>query len=747
MSSRLRVKLDLGPHGKVIASVIGFDDAKAVAASRFNVDSGNVQLYVSDGEDLWELHPSAFQDVVAENGIIVAKALSALPPAPRQPPSASSSQPPIAPKQDGPQAMPLASSPVLAITSLPPARGAISGASQAASSSRTLRSRSSSTTSSASTESSSSTSSSSSSGSSSSSSSSSSSNEGRRSASVQDVTAINAAVRTIMGPNGLPVSSKERWDPKTHRLMFEKLNDIISSETIYYTRKYTEERYRIFQLLIDQYGDMGVKGNFLRGRTAAALISRVAGVLRTARERGEKIKQPFKFFFPNKKDDEVVPRSATAPSTSSNAGPSRAPAQAMGNGNRSQTLPAQANGQARKRKSKTARAAAAAASAMAPPTVPAAPSGSQIMTDGAQLTGNGRGKGKGQSNTQIKPAAQRTVPGQANPPQIRKRAPNVAAIPRRPPSPARAAKRPANGNATTNSPPQKQKATTQPAGQHHSTVNQRQSASANVTGGRDASVGRDPSRRAASSSRRSRSASPGPRDDHHAQERYPQSSRSDRLRDRSPIRMRDSWIRARDASPDRDSDGGRENGGAFRRARRPTVSLPRRPSWTDAPDQRETLDSRPDTLDSALFRAETRSPPPTEQPSTSRSNSNRWRGQASPRPPATAPDSPRTRRNAVERALEHLVSAGADVESLPGNRNGNGGKNRRWGSPHRTWRRENGDANDAARDSPDLRRSVARNQHQQQNGRGRRSDAADNGWPSSLHHSGHGSPRTPPRAD
>uniref|UniRef100_V5EFA3 Uncharacterized protein n=1 Tax=Kalmanozyma brasiliensis (strain GHG001) TaxID=1365824 RepID=V5EFA3_KALBG len=109
-----------------------------------------------------------------------------------------------------------------------------------------------------------------------------------------------------MGPNGLPVSSKERWDPKTHRLMFEKLNDIISSETIYYTRKYTEERYRIFQLLIDQYGDMGVKGNFLRGRTAAALISRVAGVLRTARERGEKIKQPFKFFFPNKKDDEVT---------------------------------------------------------------------------------------------------------------------------------------------------------------------------------------------------------------------------------------------------------------------------------------------------------------------------------------------------------------------------------------------------------------------------------------------------------
>ncbi|CDS00958.1 hypothetical protein [Sporisorium scitamineum] len=89
---RSRVKLDLGPHGKVLASVLDFDDAKAVAAGRFNVESSSLQLYVSDGEDLWELHPSAFQDVVAENGVIVAKVL-ARPPSPAvQPPAAAAAR-------------------------------------------------------------------------------------------------------------------------------------------------------------------------------------------------------------------------------------------------------------------------------------------------------------------------------------------------------------------------------------------------------------------------------------------------------------------------------------------------------------------------------------------------------------------------------------------------------------------------------------------------------------------------------
>ncbi|CDS00957.1 hypothetical protein [Sporisorium scitamineum] len=263
--------------------------------------------------------------------------------------------------------------------------------------------------------------------------------------------------------------------------MFEKLNEIISSETIYYTRKYTEERHRIFQLLIDNYGDMGIKGNFLRGRTAAALISRVAGVLRTARERGEKIKQPFKFFFPNKKDDDVAPRSATAPVAS---------AASISNG-RNRAAPRQ-NG------------------------------------DATQAKGKGKGKAKG------KQKVQRQTHG--NPPEIRKRTANAASAPPTSSPAHRGAKRPANGQATTTTPPhsKKQRAPNkQPRPPIASTrpTQQRQDTSADRSQGDR--TARQPSHRAALSSRRSRSTSPRPSDD---------QNYSNRPRGRSPRRGGDSWI-------------------------------------------------------------------------------------------------------------------------------------------------------------------------------------------------------------
>ncbi|PWY98996.1 hypothetical protein BCV70DRAFT_201215 [Testicularia cyperi] len=345
---RSRVKLDFGSNGKVIASVSRYEEARAVAATRLKVSPASVQLYVRDGEDLWELDPSAFDDVVSENGIILVATDAT---------AAGSHAAPDTPVQQHVQPGPVTASPVVPSTPFSnpaPAAGFVSpyptsqtAIAHSSSASTILRpdnkvefapagplpqtttaaqavtrlnqavahsvdsSDDESDSSSSSSASTSSESSSSSSGSSSSPSPShrsispeSDDETDRRSESVQDVTATSALVRAGVGPNGFPISSKERWDPKTHKLMFAKLNDIINSETIYYTRKYTEERYRIFRMLIEQYGDDGTKGNFLRGRTVIALISRVASVLRTARERGEKIKQPFKFFFPNRKGDE-----------------------------------------------------------------------------------------------------------------------------------------------------------------------------------------------------------------------------------------------------------------------------------------------------------------------------------------------------------------------------------------------------------------------------------------------------------
>nr|CDI55552.1 uncharacterized protein BN887_00151 [Melanopsichium pennsylvanicum 4] len=469
MAARNRVKLDLGPHGKVLASVLDFDDARTVAAGRFDVAPSGVQLYVSDGEDLWELHPSAFQDVVAENGVIVAKTISL--------PSSSTPQ----------QAAAIASTltAVSAVTKTDPPRSQPSSTASTTSASQQAGLS----------------------------------------------TATSAPVRTVIGPNGLPVSSKERWDPKTHRLMFEKLNEIISSETIYYTRKYTEERYRIFQLLIANYGDMGIKGNFLRGRTAQALISRVAGVLRTANERGEKIKQPFKFFFPNRKDDDLATRSATLPAPlAAVASTSRAALQANGNRTWAQTQPAQAReagrGRGRSRASTAASQASQATSATMTQTI------AQIASDtsdNGQHDGQGKGKGEQQ--------AQNAANGQNNPPEIRKRSAAAAANPLTT-SPARPGKRQrANGKVTaTHSQPKKQTQPPKKQPQPKSAPNR-----VHAQNQRDASADRlsrtGPSARERSrcrgvTSHRNRSASPRPanhRDDD--DERYDHRSREEILGD------------------------------------------------------------------------------------------------------------------------------------------------------------------------------------------------------------------------
>ncbi|KAJ1036478.1 hypothetical protein NDA13_000012 [Ustilago tritici] len=714
--TRSRVKLDLGPHGKVLASVVDFEDARAVAAARFNVEPSSVQLFVSDGEDLWELHPSAFQEVVAENGVIFAKALLLA--------SSASSPTQASASSSVPMSLPAASSSTCtvarAVTKLgsPRADAAIASPSPSQpltaralnqagpSNTRVNRHRASSIANSSSTSdtnssfSSSSSSYSASSSSSASSHSSSSLDSDRRSESVQDVTATSATVRTIIGPNGHPISSKERWDAKTHRLMFEKLNEIISNETIYYTRKYTEERYRIFQLLIDHYGDMGIKGNFLRGRTAQALISRVSGVLRTARDRGEKIKQPFKFFFPNKKDDEVESRSVTAPvaggSSGSGASGRLAAATTRTNGERgrAQTLPAQADAVARGRGQGKGKGRATNGAG-----------GAQDVAPASAQAKNGQGKKKGKNakgqqnaiaaanaNTQRNNSAPApATAANTNPPEIRRRTAAAVALPHASPT-SSSRKRPANGAATA-APPQSKKQRS-PNKQQQPPPRRLTSNSNGGTSNRGRVQHRtfspEPSARDAYRSRaaQSRSLSPRPKDayrrDNNDDERY--SRRASRSTDHpaTPRRDRgDSWTRADDRAPD---DGWDYDD---RRLPPPSSSLPRRPSW--ATEHADKVGSGWETPSSstqragrggrsssrarseALFRNQSRSPQsrPNERLSSSTPRSNRWRGNNLPRPHRASPPSPPlsgsgTRKNAVERALESLAAAGADTtRALP----------------------------------------------------------------------------------
>lgn len=470
--------------------------------------------------------------------------------------------------------------------------------------------------------------------------------------------------------------------------MFEKLNEIISSETIFYTRKYTEERYRIFQLLIDSYGDNGVRGNFLRGRTAAALISRVSGVLRTARERGEKIKQPFKFFFPNKKDDEVVSRSATVPAGSAAGVDARASAYPNGGGGRARTLPAPADGPSSRKRNNNANRAAAASASVSASTAPTTSSASASGTATPVIP---------RMNGKAKQPAKKT--GQA-PPQIRRSTTNAAATSASP----RGAKRPSSGTSGSTAQTKKPKAQQQ-KGQQQKGQPQR---------GQPRPSQRPPTAPPplASTNGRGRSVSPHQDRDDDGR-RYSQS-----IRDRSPRRGWDTWIRARDESSYNGSATELREDGADR-ARRPTVALPRRPSWTDRVDHQQ-LDHRSaepgrqnqsrdaNGLEDPLFRADTRSPPPrqTQQSSTPRRGRSASRG-LQPEP-SSQQSSPRTRRNAVERALEHLVQAGADPSGLADDVGG--GSNRRWSGAHRSWRRD---------------------------------QSGDNGWPKRDIDR----PRTPPRAD
>lgn len=703
--ARSRVKLDLGPHGKVLASVQGYDDAKAVAASRLNVDQSSVQLFVSDGQDLWELHPSAFQDVLADDGIIVAKAvlrppinLSASAAEVAEVAAAEAALTPLSPSPVIPKpdvshthsTVSLVSSPVRPNTAAPAAPAAATAATQSTAEarpnmtsalsmpySRPARRRSDSTATTDTTSSNSSSSSSSTSSAGSSSSSSSSSSD-RRSESVQDVTASSAIVRTFTGPYGLPVSSKERWDPKTHRLMFEKLSEIISSETIYYTRKYTEERFRIFQLLIDQYGDSGTKGNFLRGRTAAALISRVSGVLRTARERGEKIKQPFKFFFPNKKGDEAASGSAKPSTTTVAAVPRNRP-------DKPELL--------------ARRTAADHGAAAAPPpiTPTSSASTSLVVSHGQQLDGlaghtpgvewahgqgKRKGKGKGRQPTQT------TTNGQVHPPRIQQSSANAALRPGTTLNSPKGAKRPANGNGTSAPPAQKKKTHERQPDPHHSR--------------------RTGSHPAASSIRRGRRTSPRCEVDN--------DSRYSPRTDRPPRPEWDTWIRSRDGPlRSETAANGRDDGGSKRADLPPTVPLARQPGWIDGTDDG----------DHALFRAETRSP--LHQPHRSTST-------CVDSTPAQALSSPTPRRNAVERALEQLVQTGYDPSSPPESlRMGH----RRSASPHREWHRNSKNESIDTK-TPDPRPTPRSSQRQSEEGRNN-----VRSWPI-----GYGAPpSTPPRAE
>lgn len=288
---RHRVKLDLGAQGKVIASVLNLDDARGIAAARIGTEKASIQFCLREGEDLWELDPSAFDDVVKDNGVIVVRVQNG-------------TSPVMAPT----------SRPTAPISALVPKRVAASQSQEQSASKRiklspaqTISSQSSAPSSSDQDDELFSESS------------------DDDAESVLDVTASSATVRTQMGPNGVPISSKERWTTKEHNLMFEKLKDICQTETIFYTRRYTEERSRVFQILLDHYGDTGSKGNFLRGRTMGALIARVANALRNARARGEKIKDPFKFFFPDRTDNVSRPNTVAQQlaSSSKKAPPTR----------------------------------------------------------------------------------------------------------------------------------------------------------------------------------------------------------------------------------------------------------------------------------------------------------------------------------------------------------------------------------------------------------------------------------------
>jgi hypothetical protein len=229
--SRSRVKFDFGPHGKVIASVTDFEDARQVAATRLKIDSSAVRLYVKEGTDLWELDPSAFSDVVSEKGVINVQADATQATSPAFHPNTSLH--PINGHRGTTEASTPSEARILRASSASGRFAALADDKPNDRSDSSLaldtdvgvtvplhRRRGGSDPSDVS---SSEASSSSSSGEypsdlSGQVSSSGEEDTNRRSASVQDVTASVANIRAITGHNSQPISSNKRWDSETHRV-------------------------------------------------------------------------------------------------------------------------------------------------------------------------------------------------------------------------------------------------------------------------------------------------------------------------------------------------------------------------------------------------------------------------------------------------------------------------------------------------------------------------------------------------
>lgn len=529
-------------------------------------------------------------------------------------------------------------------------------------------------------------------------------------------------------------------------------------------------------------------------------------MLRTARERGEKIKQPFKFFFPNRKDDDVGPRSATAPvpapepaasrssrrsesntriaggsnTRATNASNARPASQPNGNGARAQTLPAQPsrgqpNGQGKGKGKGKGPGNATATAAQASTQISAAIESTVQESNSPNGQGRGKGKGKGKGK---------------GPPEIRAAKPSAA-----PATPRGQGKRPANAP-TAMAPPQakkpKQKSNTQPPNkppQPPSTPGRRQHRTFSPDRSNDDPSGRN-TPRSRSAVRRDRSASPRPHDSHRRfdddvdDHRY--SQRLDRSRDRSPPRRgRDSWVSASARDPGAYEDG-HTGGWDFRN---PPASLPTRPSWTDVEtDHRDDVQVRLPSSSSrvgrgarsprkALFRAETRSPtPPTPRPSqppTPRGGhrGSGRRGSASPRPPPPGlppPPPPSSqgsngdRRNAVQRALENLAATGFSPNTVTRSQSQSNSQSQSQSRPYspqvgeprqngwnRTWHRGGHAANNNGGRQPH-----GQQQHRQQSHgaqvQGMVNGGGDAGWPGAFRNEDRfvpPSPRTPPRSD
>ncbi|EPQ27677.1 uncharacterized protein PFL1_04815 [Pseudozyma flocculosa PF-1] len=92
--------------------------------------------------------------------------------------------------------------------------------------------------------------------------------------------------------------SRKHWDAKTHRLLFQKLDDILKRTPVDRTKKYISERSRIFGILMSEWGDKGTKGQLFVGRSKDALTTRVSGVVRISRSTGTHIPEAFDFLFP-----------------------------------------------------------------------------------------------------------------------------------------------------------------------------------------------------------------------------------------------------------------------------------------------------------------------------------------------------------------------------------------------------------------------------------------------------------------